>query len=103
VATEDEERVIALCNAWVVEHGLPEGEYMYEVTDPATNEPLALLDLAWPAGLQEGLSAPVALRIDEGQEAEEATNRAGFLFFTSVDEFKAYVRSDILAHEPAGV
>jgi hypothetical protein len=103
VASEDEERLIAACNAWVVEHGLPDGEYMYEVTNPATNEPLALLDLAWPAGLQEGLSVPIALLIDEGQEAEEAANRAGFLFFTSVDEFKAYVRSDILALEPAGV
>ncbi len=103
IVTEDEEQLIRECNEWIVQHGLPEGEYLYEVVDQASGEPVAILDLAWPQGIQEGLSVPVALLIDEGRETEEAANRAGFRFFTSVDEFKDYVRREVLALEPAGV
>ena len=76
---------------------------MHELADAETGEPLAVLDLAWPDGLQEGLSRPVALLIDEGQETEEAANRAGYLFFTDAESFRAYVRKEILAAEPTGV
>ena len=62
-----------------------------------------MLDLAWPDGLQEGLSQPVALLIDEGQETEEAANRAGYRYFTDAESFRAYVRKEILAAEPTGV
>ena len=68
IEDEEEERKLRQCNAWVVKHGLPEGELMYELTDPSTGDPLAVLDLAWPNGLQEGLSQPVALLLDEGPE-----------------------------------
>ena len=40
----------------------------------------------------------VALLINEGQEVEEAVNRAGYLFFTEVDAFHAYVLKEILAN-----
>jgi hypothetical protein len=103
VVTEDEERLIRECNEWIEQQGLPAGEYMYEVIDLVSGEPVAILDLAWPQGLQEGLSMPVALLIDEGRETEEAANRAGFRFFTNVDEFKDYVLRDVLVLEPAGV
>ena len=97
VESEEEEQLIQACNAWVVQHGLPEGEYLYELTDALTGEPLAVLDLAWPSGLQEGYSQPVALLIDESQETEEAANRAGYRYFTDVDAFRTYVRQEILA------
>ncbi len=61
--SEEEEQLLQTCNAWVVQHGLPEGEYLYELTDALTGEPLAVLDLAWPSGLQEGYRQPVALLI----------------------------------------
>jgi hypothetical protein len=61
------------------------------------------LDLAWATGLQERLIAPVAILIDEGQEAEAVANRAGFRFFTSVEAFKIDARRDVLALEPTGV
>jgi hypothetical protein len=92
-----EERLIQACNAWVVQHGLPEGEYLYELTNALTGEPLAVLDLAWPSGLQEGYSQPVAALIDESQETEEAANRAGYRYFIDVHAFHAYVRQEILA------
>lgn len=103
VATQAEEMLLQKCNEWVVRQGLPQGEYLYELADPDTGEPLAMVDLAWPNGLQEGYSSPVALLIDEGRETEEAVNRAGYRYFTDVDGFKAYVQREILALEEAGV
>ncbi|MFQ5751538.1 MAG: hypothetical protein ACE5HI_06025, partial [bacterium] len=76
----------------------------YELTDPRTGEPLAALDLAWPNGLQEGFSQPVALLIDEEKETEELVMRAGFLYFTDVEAFRTYVKREILAEvEAVGV
>jgi hypothetical protein len=74
---------------------------MHELADPETGEPLAVLDLAWPAGLQEGLSRPVALLIDEGRETGEAANRADYPYVTDAAEFRAYVQREILSAEPA--
>jgi len=104
IATREEEQLLQECNEWVVGEGLPEGEYQHELIDPNTGEPLAILDLAWPNGLQEGLSQPVALLLDEGRGTEEAVNRAGYRYFTDVDSFKHYVQTEILAMEgPAAV
>jgi hypothetical protein len=100
-ADEDEERSLHEVNAWVVQQGLPAGDTLHELADAATGELRAVLDLAWPDWLQEGLSRPVALLIDEGQETEEAANRAGYLCFTDAESFRAYVRKEILAAEPA--
>ena len=97
VESEEEEQLLQECNAWVVQYGLPEGEYLYELTDALTGEPLAVLDLAWPCGLQEGYSQSMALLIGEGQETEEAANRAGYRYFTDVKAFCAYVQQEILA------
>ena len=77
--------------------GPPEGEQLYELADPVSGEPLAIFDLAWPDGLQPGLSEPVALLIDEPMVTHEAANSAGFRFFTDVDSFKAYVEREVLA------
>ncbi len=90
LGSPDEEAIIEECLIWIAERGLPPGEVMYELTSES-GEALAVLDLAWPNGLQEGLSQPVALLIDEGPETEEAANQAGYRFFTSIDEFRAYV------------
>lgn len=95
--SEDEERIVRECNEWLARLGLPEGEEMYEVADPVTGEPLAVFDLAWPRGVQEQLSQPVALLIDEGEETEVIANRLGYRFFTSLPEFKRYVESEIMA------
>lgn len=97
VGTEDEERLLLETNLWVMDQGLPEGELMYELIEPNTREVVALLDLAWPRGLQEGLSSPVALLLDESSEIEEIVNKAGYLFFTNVDDFHRYVKQEILA------
>ncbi len=101
IATEEEERIIQDCRIWVSKHGLPEGEVSYQLTDPDTNELLAVFDLAWPNGLQEGYSQPAALLIDEDEETEKAANRAGFRYFTTPEDFREYVSREILSLEPA--
>ncbi len=91
---EDEERILRRVNRWLVKKGLPEGELNFELDGADTN---AMLDLAWPRGLQEGLSEPVALLIGEGPEVEEAAGQAGFRYFTNARKFRGYVRKEILA------
>ncbi|MFQ6114551.1 MAG: hypothetical protein ACE5NG_10785, partial [bacterium] len=63
----------------------------------------AVLDLAWPNGLQEGFSQPEALLIDEDKETRDLMMRAGLLCFTDVEAFRTYVKREILAEkEPVG-
>lgn len=98
ISDEEEEKLLFKTNAWIRENGLPEGELEYQLIDDDGNE-LALFDLAWPNGLQEGLSNPVALLINEGVETLSAAGSAGFLYFTDVESFKNYVQSEILAKD----
>ena len=88
VESEDEEKIIKECNKWVIDQGLSGGEYTYELVDEETGKQLAIVDLAWPEGIQKGLSKPVALLIDEGPETEAAVNKAGYTYFTSVEALK---------------
>ena len=96
IAHEEEESLLLETNQWVVKQGLPSGELLFELADPESGECYGVLDLAWPDGLQEGLSVPVALLIDEPKETESAANRAGFRFFTEVAAFQAYVEQEVL-------
>jgi len=100
VESEEEERDIKECNEWAVNQGLPEGEYVYELCDPDSGEPLAIIDLAWPDGLQPGYSQSIALLLNEPTEVEEIVNRAGYKYFKDVESFKNYVKREILAEVP---
>ncbi len=98
--TDDAESDLLLrTNIWVGDQGLPEGEMLYELYDETGEQPLALLDLAWPEGMQTGLSEPVALLIDEEHEVLEEASAAGFRCFTDVEDFRNYVQREILALE----
>ena len=68
----------------------------YELVDEATGRPLAVLDLAWPEGLQPGLSQPVAILLDEAIETEQAANAAGYRFFVNIPAFKEDVTDEFL-------
>ena len=96
IEDQEEEQLLLECNIWVIDQGLSEGEFLYELVDELSGTPLAVLDLAWPDGIQEGLSQPVALLIDESPKVEQITNNAGYLYFTSVNNFKTYVKREIL-------
>jgi hypothetical protein len=91
----DEEALIEYVNAWVIDQGLPAGQVLFELTDNS-GRAVALLDLAWPDGLQPGLSQPVALLIDESGEILSPTNQQGYRCFTSVGQMKEYVEAEVL-------
>ena len=101
IADADEEALILDINAWVVDRELPEGDMLFEVADPETGDAIVILDLAWPHGLQEGLSQPVALMINEDRETVGAAVEAGYRCFTDTERFKQYVLTEILAQEAA--
>ena len=69
------------------------GEMQYDFVDSTTNEQRAILDLAWPQGIQFELSDPVCVLIDESAELISMASAAGFRCFTEVAEFRAYVQS----------
>ncbi len=99
VESEDEEVELLQCIEWLAEQSLAEGELLYELTDEDTGKPLAILDLAWPNGLQEGLSQSVAILLEEGPEVEASASAQGYRFFTSIDRFKQYVNREVLVLE----
>jgi len=91
---DDEELRLTRCNDWAVKRGLPEGEIEYELVDGRGNQ-LAILDLAWPEGVQPGLTQPVCVLIDEGDDVEDAASLAGYRCFSSPNAFRKYVRDEI--------
>jgi len=99
IADDAEDQALRDCNQWIIEQNLPPGELSYNLLHPETGEDLAILDLAWPNGLQEGYSQPVTLLLDEGDDTVKAANSAGYRYFTDIQQFKTYVRHEILAIE----
>ncbi len=95
VASDEEEAQLVEAMDWMEKNGLPRGEFGYELVAADSNL-LATFDLAWPQGIQEGLSQKAALLIDEGSETLSFANAAGFRFFTTVAQLQSYVQNDIL-------
>jgi len=97
VVTEEEEAELLKVNAWVVERGLSAGQIAYDYADPESGEQKAIFDLVWMDGLQAGLSAPVALLLDERDDVLELANKAGLRCFRSIKAFEDYVNAEVLA------
>ncbi len=101
IGSEEEEEILFAVEDWVEKQGLPEGELSFELSDQNTGDPVAMFDLVWEKGLQEGLSQPVALLLNEPPEILAVANAHGYRYFTDVESFKHYVTEEILAiHEP---
>lgn len=92
----DENEVILELALWMEENGLDSGEISYEITDDEGNE-LATFDLAWPDGIQVGLSKPITFLIEQPDEAFEVANLEGYTYFTNVVEFKSHVERSYLS------
>src|SRR5205085_11115816 len=92
ITSEEEEEELDALNAWVDEQGLPRGQVAFDFADAATGEQKAVLDLAWPNGVQEELSQPVAVLLNESNETLAIASQAGFRCFTTVNDFKHYVK-----------
>ncbi|APF20247.1 hypothetical protein Cabys_3501 [Caldithrix abyssi DSM 13497] len=99
ISSEEEEQELEALNAWMEEQGLPKGILSYDFADPETGIQKAVFDLAWPNGIQEELSEPVAILLNEPPEVIALASQARFRCFTSIGEFKEYVRYEILAEE----
>jgi len=99
IESDEEEADLNEINDWVVEHGMHAGEMSYDYSDPDTGQQIAILDLVWPNGVQEELSEPVAVLLNEGTETIRLANRAGFRCFTSKADFMDYVSTEVLALE----
>lgn len=100
-AEDDEARLVMKCRDWVAAQGLAAGIEDYELVDEETGDALAILDLAWPEGLQLELTEPVALLLNEPPEVERAAAARGFRFFTTVEALKEYVRREVLGEAAA--
>ena len=97
IGDDQEEAVLNSLNDWLSAQSLPEGRMEHELAHPDTGEPLAILDLAWPNGLHEGFSDPVALLLGEEQQTLQIANDYGFRHFTNAEAFKRYVEAAVLA------
>lgn len=101
ITTQEDEEQLEAINDWIAEQRLPRGELAYDYADPAGGKQKAVFDLAWPHGIQEELSEPVAILLNESSDTIALASQAGYRCFTSIDDFKAYVREDILREQPA--
>lgn len=86
---EEDEELRALLE-WVRAHGLPQPALDYEVCT-ADGAVLTVVDLAWPAGVQENFSQPVALIVPGDQTQINVLNQGGYLIFTDVADLRAYL------------
>jgi hypothetical protein len=97
VESETEEAELEALNAWVAEQGLPRGMIDYDYADPATGEQIAVFDLAWPTGLQEELSQPVVMLLNEEAAVITLASQAGYRCFTDTASFRKYVEAEVLS------
>ncbi len=96
IASDEEEIEILEACEWLENLDLSEGQLEYELVDEITGDLVAVLDLAWPEGLQEGLTEPVALLLNEPRGTEEAAGKFGFRYFISIEDLKSYVLNELL-------
>ena len=99
ITSEAEEDELATLNDWVEAQGLPRGIIGFDFSDPATGEQQAIFDLAWPNGIQEELTAPVALLLNETVETISLASGAGYRCFTATAAFQDYIEREILSLE----
>ncbi len=96
VFSAEEEVELQALNDWVVSQGFAEGVIAYDYSNAETGDQIAIFDLAWPTGLQEELSAPVAVLLNESDETVALASAAGFRCFTTAAAFKDYVDKEML-------
>ena len=98
ISSEDEEAELESLNSWVKSQGLPLGEVLYDHSD-AEGQQIAVFDLAWPQGLQEELSQPVAVLLNGEPATIALASQAGFRCFDNVQAFQRYVEKEVIAED----
>ncbi len=92
---QNEEAEIEEMRQWMSEHGLNEGTLNHEIADES-GKAIAIIDLAWPSGIQKGLSEPIALLLNETPETQAIVSKSGYRYYTSCAELKEYLLSTYL-------
>ena len=93
---KSEEEEIEEMIVWMNSYGLNEGTVNHELLNE-NSEVEAIIDLAWPQGIQRGLSEPIALLLNETADVQAIVSRHGYRYYTSVEELKNYIRSTYLS------
>jgi hypothetical protein len=99
IESPEEEEILLTCMLWMEQKGLPTGDLEYELVDESTKQPRAVLDLAWPDGIQTHRSQPVALLIGETDDTLQVAQLNGYRCFVDLSQFKTYVSDEILGIE----
>lgn len=94
VPAEEEEEAILSTSIWMEEQGLNPGIMNFEMLDDE-DRLLTVVDLAWPEGIQTGLSEPVALLLKEPVAIQNLMNEQGYRYFTDLDKFRKYAAEHI--------
>jgi hypothetical protein len=96
ITSEAEAAELEALNDWVASKGLPRGQVAYDFADPASGEQMAVFDLSWPNGMQEELSQPVAVLLNEEAATITIASQAGFKCFTDAASFRRHVEREVL-------
>lgn len=99
IADDSEETLLSELNTWLLSHSLSAGEVSFEYVNQETGAQEAIFDLAWPSGLQEGLTEPIAVLLNENTDVLILANKAGFRCFTDIGSFKGYVKREIIRED----
>ncbi len=97
-----EEAELEELNHWMTAQGLPRGTVAHELADAQSGQPTAVFDLAWPSGIQEALSQPVAVLLSKDAATVTLASQAGFRCFTDGAAFQRYVKTEVLAETANG-
>ena len=103
IVNEEEEEVLLGISTWVTALGLAAGDLLYDLADELTGKAIAVIDLAWPNGLQTGLTEPVAIMIDEDADLRDRVSQSGYRVFTDEDSFKRYTSGVIVSQYTTAV
>ena len=101
IDSEAEEAELETLNDWLAARDLPRGHLAFDHADPTTGAQAAVFDLAWPEGLQPGLTGPIVVLLNETAEVLAIASAAGYRCFTTGTAFRAYVEREILRGEAA--
>lgn len=97
IASAAEEELLLEAMRWMKQQELPIGEMGFELVEDESGDVLAVLDLAWPDGIQTGRGQPAALLIDEGEETMSIASGKGYRCFIGLAQLRRYVEAEILA------
>jgi hypothetical protein len=91
----EEDQELKTFVSWIIANGLPKPELDFEISDPITGQVLTIVNAAWPKGLQEGYSQPIALCLEADAQKVAIINQAGYRFFTDIETLRRYLEEQI--------